>query len=947
MKLAGTTLGQARIGCTTLRRACLVIMAAAAAIFSCAAPAQTTTETAFARTLFTPWEGFRATVGEPTNDSRRAFLGTKQGASGDVLHWSADAMGVSSLFANDRSSSDTRMADLSLNGQPALIAITHSCTNDTTSPAMLFAFNGTNYTERVGFGESFNPPLRGHGETIVAANFTNNGYLDLFLPYYTRTEDPVMNKLDQCQPTSDSFTPSSRFLLNQGSLQFSDRTSSTAYGGVAESSLSLTAPLYSSWFTGSTPEAAQAVDFDNDGWIDLYTAGRLFMNRSPLIVTSARPQFEALAYGLPTPRGIFDEGAKFLDWLNQGKLDLVVLAQNLDSSNPPTDSHFQLKLYEFNGGTFVRRTTATDGGPLFRTKQGDAVPLYACDTDGLNVADLNNDGLEDVIVGASVRPSNPGPYDTCQGPADTHPIQIFLNRGGYFELDTTPDTDALINGTGGMAVGDIDDDGRLDIIYPEVAGFRKTQMQLLRNVSILNRNGANISRNRITVEVLDANGRQNQYGRRISVIPPGPVGGNASPILSRVVGSLGYLAQNQYVELIGTPYGGPHAVSVTFPVIDTHGTVGVGTRVVSATARAGDRLRFYSPPANGGLGNVTKRFGSTSRFRDSDDDGKSDVFWRNTSGQINVWKMDNVSFDAGHSGPIGYQSNTAALLSTTGDFDGDGKADIVWHDAASGEVRIWTVDGSNKTGEIQVGFIDTAMGWVLAGTGDFNGDGKLDLLWFSPSTGSVKIWPMNGTSRLTVSGLPVEVVLAPTVIPNSGWAIAGVGDVDNDGISDIIWWNQRDGRINHWLIAASMSVKPESGNIGTHLSPGTWKVAGVGDFNADGRSDILWKDDLTGDVELWLTAGLYSYRSIPLAQGVVQAWRVANIGDYDGDGRADIFWRHDAGNVVVWRTRQYATADGTNEGFTYDSGIVQSVLSSWDVQPKKLQANGESVVVQP
>jgi hypothetical protein len=856
-------------------------------------------------------------------------------------------MGVSSLFATNRSSSDTRIADLALNGTPALIANAYSCTNDTASSAKLFAFNGTNYSEQVGFGERFNPPLRGHGETIVAANFTNNGYLDLFLPYYTRTEDPIINQLDQCQPTSDSFAPSSRFLLNQGSLQFSDRTSSTAYGGVAESSLSLTAPLYSAWLTGSTPEAAQAVDFDNDGWIDLYAAGRLFMNRGSSVVASARPQFEALAYGLPTPRGIFDEGAKFLDWKNQGKLDLLVLAQNLDDSDPPTDTHFQLKLYEFNGSTFLQRATGTDGGPLFRTKQGDPIPLYNCDTDGLNVADLNNDGLEDIVVAASVRPFNPGPFDTCQGPADTHPIQIFLNRGGYFELDNTPDTDALINGTGGMAVGDIDDDGRLDLIYPEVAGFEETQMHWLRNVSVLNRDGADISRNRITVEVLDANGRQNQYGRRIFVISPGPIAGNVSPILSRVVGSLGYLGQNQYIELIGTPYGGPHRVSVTFPAINADGTVGAGTRVVSTTARAGDRLRFFSPPANNTLGGFTKRFSSISRFRDSDDDGKSDVFWRNTLGQINVWKMNDLSFDIDHSGPIGYQLNTDAVLSTTGDFNGDGKADIVWHNRTTGEVRIWTVDGSNNTGEVHVGFIETAPGWVLAGTGDFNGDGKLDLLWFSPSTGSVKIWPMNGASRLIVNGLPVEVVLAPRVQPGSGWAIAGVGDVDNDGVSDIIWWNQQDGRINHWLITASMTVKPESGGIGMHPSPNTWKVVGVGDFNADGRSDIVWKDDLSGDVELWLTTGLYSYHSMPLAQGVIPEWRVANVGDYDGDGRADIFWRHDGGNVVVWRTRQYLTADGTNEGYTYDSGIVQSVLSSWDVYPKRLQGNGEYVVVQP
>src|SRR5262249_37031398 len=142
-------------------------------------------------------------------------------------------------------------------------------------------------------------------------------------------------------------------------------------------------------------------------------------------------------------------------------------------------------------------------------------------------------------------------------------------------------------------------------------------------VSVLNRDGSLISRNRFTVEVLDANGRQSQYGRRISVIPPGPIGGNASPTLTRVVGSNAYLGQNQYVEMIGTPYGGWHIVRVTFPAINQDGTVGAGTRVVTTTARPGDRLRFFPPPANNGLGIVTKRFGSISRFHDSYGDGTS------------------------------------------------------------------------------------------------------------------------------------------------------------------------------------------------------------------------------------------------------------------------------------------------------------------------------------
>jgi hypothetical protein len=294
---------------------------------------------------------------------------------------------------------------------------------------------------------AFNPPLRGHGETIVVADFANSGYLDLFLPFYTRTEDPSVNTQDGCTLTADSFPPSSRFLKNVGSMQFVDRTTLTAFAN-PEDSLSLTAPLYSNWQNGSTPEAVQAVDFDNDGWIDIYAMGRLFMNRSAGLVASARPKFQSLAFGLPTPRGIFDEGAKFIDWNNDGKLDLVVLAENQDLIRPPIDPNFQLKLYEFDGHNFTRRTLGTDGRPLFRTKNGSAVPIYKCDTDGLNVADLNNDGLEDIIVAASDSPVvDPSPDDSCQTLGDTHPIQIFLNRGGYFELDNTPDTDPLINGT--------------------------------------------------------------------------------------------------------------------------------------------------------------------------------------------------------------------------------------------------------------------------------------------------------------------------------------------------------------------------------------------------------------------------------------------------------------------------------------------------------------------
>jgi hypothetical protein len=224
-------------------RASQCLMAAVAAAFCCTTAAQpTVTELPFIRTIFTPWDGFKATVGEPNNDGKRAFLGTRQDSDGNLVLWPAAAMGVSSFFSNQREASDTRIFDLGSNGLPALIGITHSCTNHTFSAAKLFTYNGTNYSENAAFSNGFNPPLRGHGETIVVADFANSGYLDLFLPYYTRTEDPSINTQDGCTLTTDSFPPSSRFLKNNGSMQFTDRTASTAFAQ-PEDSLSLTAAL--------------------------------------------------------------------------------------------------------------------------------------------------------------------------------------------------------------------------------------------------------------------------------------------------------------------------------------------------------------------------------------------------------------------------------------------------------------------------------------------------------------------------------------------------------------------------------------------------------------------------------------------------------------------------------------------------------------------------------
>src|SRR5262249_6718107 len=74
------------------------------------------------------------------------------------------------------------------------------------------------------------------------------------------------------------------------------------------------------------------------------------------------------------------------------------------------------------------------------------------------------------------------------------------------------------------------------------------------------------------------------------------------------------------------------------------------------------------------------------------------------------------------------------------DFDGDGKSDILWQDSA-GNVFVGLMNGAAITNE---SFISNVwLGWSIVGCGDFNGDGKADILW-RDTTGNVAIWLMNG-----------------------------------------------------------------------------------------------------------------------------------------------------------------------------------------------------------
>jgi hypothetical protein len=89
-----------------------------------------------------------------------------------------------------------------------------------------------------------------------------------------------------------------------------------------------------------------------------------------------------------------------------------------------------------------------------------------------------------------------------------------------------------------------------------------------------------------------------------------------------------------------------------------------------------------------------------------------------------------------------------------GDFNGDTKADILWHHATTGSVAMWLMNGAAISSDLGVGMVSDP-DWKIVGVGDFNGDTKADILWRHATTGMVAMWLMNGAAISSDLGVGV------------------------------------------------------------------------------------------------------------------------------------------------------------------------------------------------
>jgi FG-GAP-like repeat/FG-GAP repeat len=172
------------------------------------------------------------------------------------------------------------------------------------------------------------------------------------------------------------------------------------------------------------------------------------------------------------------------------------------------------------------------------------------------------------------------------------------------------------------------------------------------------------------------------------------------------------------------------------------------------------------------------------------------------------------------------------------------------------------------------------------GAGDFDGDGRSDLLWRSDG-GELSTWQM------AHGGAAAAYYMLPSTL--TSWRVENTGDFNGDGRSDILLRHD-DGSMTVWEMG-SAAVTQQCYMLPT--PPVSWHVQGVADFNGDGRADILMRND-NGHLTTWesgATGQPQAYWDLGMVSTVVH---IQGTGDFNGDGRADILWRGDDGRFSIW-----------------------------------------------
>lgn len=284
--------------------------------------------------------------------------------------------------------------------------------------------------------------------------------------------------------------------------------------------------------------------------------------------------------------------------------------------------------------------------------------------------------------------------------------------------------------------------------------------------------------------------------------------------------------------------------------------------------------------------NVYSGLENTVAVADINGDGKMDII---AGAFLILLGKGDGTFQAG------VQVSTYPLFDSyggvIGDFNGDGKPDLVTADVANGNLAFLAGKGGASFGAAVISGNQSLNGSFIAmASADFNGDGHLDIVALNSFDKYVQVWIGNGDGTFKT---PVNYTVGPT--PSS----VAIADFNRDGSPDlaVVSESGTTPEVSILLGSGSGVFHPAVNIVPTGNAI---KSVAIADFNGDGKFDLAIAAQSVGAFVVLGNGDGTFQTATDYATGSGSAPNPQNaaIGDLNGDGIPDVAIANNGSNSV-------------------------------------------------